>query len=43
MPGYLIPEYVLDTPGGWGKIPLGGNFSSEAGRELARIEGRERT
>ena len=29
LPGYLIPEYVLDTPGGWGKIPIGGEFISE--------------
>jgi len=26
LPGYFIPEYILDTPGGGGKIPLGGNF-----------------
>lgn len=32
LPGYLIPEYVLDTPGGWGKIPIGGEFIAEAGR-----------
>jgi len=31
LAGYLIPEYVLDTPGGWGKIPLGGNFVSDLG------------
>ncbi|RYZ96498.1 MAG: hypothetical protein EOP11_23395 [Proteobacteria bacterium] len=29
MPGYFIPEYILDTPGGGGKIPLGGNFVRE--------------
>jgi lysine 2,3-aminomutase len=29
LPGYLIPEYILDTPGGWGKIPIGGEFLSE--------------
>lgn len=29
LPGYFIPEYVLDTPGGGGKIPLGGNFVEE--------------
>lgn len=23
LPGYLIPEYILDRPGGLGKIPLG--------------------
>jgi lysine 2,3-aminomutase len=32
LPGYLIPEYVLDTPGGWGKIPIGGEFIAEAGQ-----------
>lgn len=35
LAGYLIPEYILDTPGGGGKIPLGGNFvekSAEPGR-----------
>lgn len=31
LSGYLIPEYVLDTPGGWGKVPLGGGFVEEAG------------
>lgn len=31
LPGYLIPEYVLDTPGGWGKVPIGGDFVSELG------------
>jgi lysine 2,3-aminomutase len=31
LPGYLIPEYVLDTPGGWGKIPIGAGFVAEAG------------
>lgn len=39
LAGYLIPEYVLDTPGGWGKIPIGGEFVSELGAgtyELAR-------
>ncbi len=41
LPGYLIPEYVMDTPGGWGKIPVGGEFFSEAGRELAAAEQRE--
>ena len=25
LPGYLIPEYVLDLPGGKGKIPVGGD------------------
>lgn len=29
LPGYFIPEYVLDTPGGGGKIPLGGKFLKE--------------
>jgi lysine 2,3-aminomutase len=29
LPGYFIPEYVLDTPGGGGKIPLGGKFLEE--------------
>jgi lysine 2,3-aminomutase len=29
LPGYFIPEYILDTPGGGGKIPLGGNFVKE--------------
>lgn len=29
LPGYFIPEYVLDTPGGGGKIPLGGKFLRE--------------
>ncbi len=29
LAGYLIPEYVLDTPGGWGKVPIGGDFVSE--------------
>lgn len=41
IPGYLIPEYVLDTPGGWGKIPIGGEFIAEAGSgtySLARGE-----
>lgn len=23
LPGYLLPEYILDVPGGLGKIPLG--------------------
>lgn len=31
LPGYFIPEYILDTPGGGGKIPLGGNFVQEEG------------
>jgi lysine 2,3-aminomutase len=31
LAGYLIPEYVLDTPGGWGKVPIGGDFVSELG------------
>jgi lysine 2,3-aminomutase len=26
LPGYLIPQYVVETPSGGGKIPLGGNF-----------------
>lgn len=26
LAGYLIPEYILDTPGGWGKVPIGGDF-----------------
>jgi lysine 2,3-aminomutase len=29
LPGYLIPEYILDTPGGWGKIPIGAEFLQE--------------
>lgn len=29
MPGYLIPEYVLDTPGGGGKVPVGSAFMEE--------------
>lgn len=39
LSGYLIPEYILDTPGGFGKIPIGGEFVSEMGAgayELAR-------
>lgn len=39
LPGYLIPEYILDTPGGWGKIPVGGEFineMSEGSYSLAR-------
>jgi lysine 2,3-aminomutase len=32
LPGYFIPEYVLDTPGGGGKIPLGGKFLKENSR-----------
>jgi lysine 2,3-aminomutase len=28
LSGYLIPEYILDTPGGWGKVPIGGEFES---------------
>ena len=31
LPGYLIPEYVLDTPGGGGKVPLGGGFVEDEG------------
>ena len=26
LPGYLIPEYVMETPGGGGKVPVSGNF-----------------
>lgn len=29
LPGYLIPEYVIDTPGGGGKIPVGSGFVRE--------------
>lgn len=29
IPGYLLPEYILDLPGGLGKIPVGENFLSE--------------
>ncbi len=32
LPGYMIPEYVLDTPGGWGKIPIGGEFIADSGK-----------
>lgn len=31
LPGYLLPEYVLDVPGGLGKIPLGDGFVEERG------------
>jgi len=27
LPGYLLPEYVVETPGGFGKVPVGGNFT----------------
>jgi lysine 2,3-aminomutase len=41
MPGYFIPEYVLDTPGGGGKIPLGGNFLEAKGRGAYRLNSSE--
>lgn len=31
LPGYLLPEYVLDVPGGLGKIPLGAGFVEKTG------------
>jgi lysine 2,3-aminomutase len=40
LPGYLLPEYVLDLPGGLGKIPVGESFVEHAntaeGRYLLR-------
>jgi lysine 2,3-aminomutase len=36
LPGYLLPEYVVETPGGLGKVPVGGNFTlpfAESGQE----------
>jgi lysine 2,3-aminomutase len=30
LPGYLIPQYVVETPGGAGKIPVGGEFAIPA-------------
>ena len=27
LPGYMLPEYVVEIPGGGGKIPVGGNFT----------------
>lgn len=29
MPGYLMPQYVLDIPGGHGKIPLNYQYAAE--------------
>lgn len=29
LPGYLIPEYVLDIPGGYGKVPVTSEFVME--------------
>src|SRR5262249_32230460 len=26
LPGYLIPQYVVETPAGGGKVPIAGNF-----------------
>ncbi|MGZ3660923.1 MAG: hypothetical protein ACXVCK_12560 [Bdellovibrionota bacterium] len=26
LPGYLIPEYIVETPAGGGKMPIAGNF-----------------
>lgn len=27
LPGYLIPQYVVETPGGGGKRPIAGDFA----------------
>lgn len=36
LPGYLLPEYVMEIPGGGGKIPVGQGFikNSSVGYEL---------
>lgn len=31
LPGYFLPEYVLDVPGGLGKIPIPGDFLKKIG------------
>jgi lysine 2,3-aminomutase len=43
MPGYFIPEYVLDTPGGGGKIPLGGSFVRPEGAGAYRLSSSNET
>jgi lysine 2,3-aminomutase len=38
LPGYLIPQYVIETPGGRGKIPLGGNFELPSDLDFVRAK-----
>lgn len=41
LPGYLLPEYVLEIPGGGGKVPLGESAVRESGAGNYRILGRQ--
>lgn len=43
LPGYLLPEYILDIPGGHGKIPVVGEFveSLGGGRYLLHRHGKK--
>jgi lysine 2,3-aminomutase len=40
LPGYLLPEYVLDVPGGMGKIPLSAGFVEPMGQGSYRVNSR---
>ena len=44
IPGYLLPEYVLDLPGGLGKVPVGESFLERTieGRSVLRTPTEER-
>lgn len=37
--GYLIPEYILDRPGGLGKVPLGRSAAQKLGVGIYRVSG----
>lgn len=41
LPGYFLPEYILDIPGGGGKIPLGTGFieNKNPGEYMVRRHG----
>lgn len=41
LPGYLLPEYVLDLPGGRGKIPVGRSFVESENNGEYLLRGRE--
>jgi lysine 2,3-aminomutase len=37
--GLALPTYVLDVPGGFGKVPVGPNYIKEAGAEVEDVSG----
>lgn len=38
LPGYLLPEYILETPGGGGKVPLGKSAVKKLSKSSYRIK-----